>query len=70
MLENEYEEITRLLAMAKANHAVVYRKESESSFDWVKIRYFEKLSKALHAPLYPIYEIVRFGLRTARKAFS
>jgi hypothetical protein len=38
MLENEHEEITGLLAMAKANHAIVYRKESESGFDWGKIR--------------------------------
>ena len=56
--------------MAKANHAIVYRKESESGFDWGKICYFEKLSKALHTPLYPIFEIVRFGLRTVRKVFS
>jgi hypothetical protein len=54
----------------KGSHAIVFRKESGSGFDWGKIRYFEKLSKALHTPLYPIYEIVRFGLRTARKVFS
>ena len=70
ILENEYEEITRLLAMAKASHAVICRKESESGFDWGKIRYFEKCSKALHTPLSPIFEIVRFGLRTVRKVFS
>ena len=36
ILENEYKEITRLLAIAKANHAVVCRKDSESGFDWGK----------------------------------
>jgi 2-polyprenyl-3-methyl-5-hydroxy-6-metoxy-1,4-benzoquinol methylase len=74
-LRNTFRLFTRLMGLKRIcnceeSHAVLYRKESESGFDWGKLRYFEKCSKALHTPFYPIYEIVRFGLRTARKAFS
>lgn len=48
------------------SHATIFKKMSESSFNWTKIRFYEKVSKIL----FPIIEIVKYIFRPIKKLLT
>tara|TARA_B100002019_G_scaffold137251_1_gene118255 strand:+ start:22253 stop:23080 length:828 start_codon:yes stop_codon:yes gene_type:complete len=62
---NMFAEMMGLEVVEKLNnsHATIFKKQSEPSFNWKKIRFYEKVSKIL----FPIIEIVKFILRPIKK---
>jgi hypothetical protein len=47
-------------------HATIFKKLSEPSFNWIKIRFYEKVSKIL----FPVIEIVKFIFRPIKKLLT
>ena len=62
---NMFAEMMGLKVVSKLDnsHATIFKKMSEPSFNWKKIRFYEKVSKIL----FPVIEIVKFIFRPIKK---
>ena len=65
---NMFAEMMGLKVVTKLDntHATIFKKLSEPSFNWIKIRFYEKVSKIL----FPVIEIVKFIFRPIKKLLT